>query len=113
MGVTLEFCVFSYLLNPLNDFHKTSSELMCRTHDSAMQTQSQGHTLKSWNSAAGDMAVLQTATLFVLVLCFVVWNFVSFLIYHLADAEERAGCFTLVFTCVLAVCVLCLFLAVP
>ena len=40
------------------------SELVCKTHDSAMQTQSQGHTLnKVWNSAAGDMAVLQTAVL--------------------------------------------------
>ena len=40
------------------------SELVCRIHDSAMQTKSQGHTLRSWNSATGDMAVLQTAVLF-------------------------------------------------
>ena len=39
------------------------SELVCRNHDSAMQTQNQGHTSRSWDSAAGDMAVLQTAVL--------------------------------------------------
>ena len=37
---------------------------MCRTHDSAMQTQSQGLTSRPWDSAAGDMAVLQTSVLF-------------------------------------------------
>ena len=32
-------------------FEKTRSliEMLCRTHDSAMQTQSQGHTLRSWD----------------------------------------------------------------
>ena len=29
-----------------------------------MQTQSQGHTSRSWDSAMGDMAVLQTAVFF-------------------------------------------------
>ena len=28
-----------------------------------MQTQSQGHTSRSWDSVAGDLAVLQTAVL--------------------------------------------------
>ena len=39
------------------------SEFVCRTHDSAIQTQRQGHNSRSWNSAAGDLAVLQTAVL--------------------------------------------------
>ena len=58
MGFTLKFRVCSYLLNHLNGIIKlqskvTLSELVCRTHDSVMQTQSQGHTLRSWNSVAG------------------------------------------------------------
>ena len=35
-----------------------------------MQTQSQGHTSKSWDSVAGDMTVLQTAE----VRIFIVYN---------------------------------------
>ena len=59
----------SNLTNRLLDFHWHHSnvplfELVYRTHDSAMQTQSQGHTSKSWDFAVGDMAVLQTAVLF-------------------------------------------------
>ena len=38
-------------------------EFVYRTDDSAMQTQRQGHTSRSWNSAAGDLAVLQTVLL--------------------------------------------------
>ena len=41
------------------------SDLMCRTNGLSVQHQSQGLTLRSWNSAVGDMAVLQTAVLFV------------------------------------------------
>ena len=40
-----------------------SATLVCKINDSAMQTQSQGHTLSSWNSAVWGMAVLQTAVL--------------------------------------------------
>ena len=39
-------------------------ETVCRTHDSATLTQGQGYTSMLWNFAAGDLAVLQTATLF-------------------------------------------------
>ena len=37
---------------------------MFRTHDSATLTQGQGYALMLWDSAAGDLAVLQTAVLF-------------------------------------------------
>ena len=37
---------------------------MCRTHDSAALTQGKGYALMLWDSAAGDLAVLQTAVLF-------------------------------------------------
>ena len=65
---TLEFGSAPYLMLPLNDFIKfhlnvSLIELVCRIHDSAMQTQSQGHTSRSWNSVVGNMAVLQTAAL--------------------------------------------------
>ena len=58
-----------YLLNPLNDFVKListvpPSETVCRTHDSATLTQGQGYTSMLWDSAAGDLAVLQTDALF-------------------------------------------------
>ena len=42
------------------------SESVCTIHDSARQTQSQCHTLRSWDSAAGDLAVLQTVFMFLL-----------------------------------------------
>ena len=38
--------------------------------DYKMQTQSQVHTLRSWNSAAVDMAVLQTADWFIIAIKF-------------------------------------------
>ena len=68
MELTLEFRVFqisNHLLAFMNHHsYVPLSELVCRTHDTAMQTQSQGHTSRSWNSAKWDMAVLQTAVLF-------------------------------------------------
>ena len=39
------------------------SKTVCRTHDSSMHTQAQGHTSRLWDSAAGDLAVLPTAVL--------------------------------------------------
>ena len=39
------------------------SKTGCRTHDSALQTLGLGHTSRSCDSAAGDLAVLQTAVL--------------------------------------------------
>ena len=40
------------------------SELVCRTHDSAMQTLTQCHTSRSWDSAAEDMVAPQIAVLY-------------------------------------------------
>ena len=57
---TLELCVCS--ISPYLYLNVPLIELVCRIHDSAMQ--SQGHTSWSWISAMGDMAVLQTAFLF-------------------------------------------------
>ena len=64
---TLQFMLSLYLLNPSNDFHSTSLTLKCFctefvTH--ILQTQSQGHTSRSWDSVMGDKAVLQTAVMF-------------------------------------------------
>ena len=39
------------------------SETVCRTYDSATQTQTEGLTSRSWDSAAGGLAVLLTAVL--------------------------------------------------
>ena len=39
-------------------------ETVCRTQDSATLTQGQGYTSMLWDSAAGDLAVLQIAVLF-------------------------------------------------
>ena len=72
MGFTLEFlnvcslsheCFERFSLNftqnvPLN-------ETVCSSHDSAMQSQGQGLTSRSWDSVAEDLAVLQTAVLIV------------------------------------------------
>ena len=44
--------------------HLSVSWCARRTHDSAMQTQSQVHTSRLWDSAAGDLAVRQTSVLF-------------------------------------------------
>ena len=55
-----------YLPNPLYDFHSAVplGKTVCRTHDSVTLTQGQGYTSMLWDSAAGDLAVLQTAVLF-------------------------------------------------
>ena len=50
----LNFVVALYLLNPFNVFFKLQpngplSETMSRTHNSAKQTQGQGHTSRSWD----------------------------------------------------------------
>ena len=60
--------VTEWLLMGRKESNQTSklSELVCKTHDSAMQTQSQGHTLRSWNSTTVDKAVLQIAVLCIL-----------------------------------------------
>ena len=65
MGITLDVRVCSISSEP-NKLHSNVplSDLVYITHDSAMQTQSQGHTSRSWDSAAGDAAVFQTALLF-------------------------------------------------
>ena len=70
MGYTLEFRVCSISPEPFEGFSLNSnvplSEFVCRSDDSAMQTQSKGHTSRSWYSALGDLAVLQTAVLLLL-----------------------------------------------
>ena len=39
------------------------SKRVCRIHHTTIQTQGQGYTSRSWDSIAGDLAVLQTTVL--------------------------------------------------
>ena len=66
MEFTFPFCARSMLSEPFVRFscNFTHCHLgVCRTHDSATLTQGQGYASILWDSAAGDLAVLQTAIL--------------------------------------------------
>ena len=67
---TLEFRVRSISPEPFERFSLNFTQIFLSVSWcanpllSAMQTQSQGHTSRSWDSVAGDLAVLQTAVLY-------------------------------------------------
>ena len=51
MGYIFQFVSTPYLLNPFIKFHPNVplNKVVCRTNDSAMEFQTQGHTSGSWN----------------------------------------------------------------